>query len=106
MGDIEVRVWGAPWRRQGAALHGRQPRCTCPGRPRRPAPRPAGAPFQALNLARKLRRRGSQVEAKKERSLSKRVQSLSRFLLEALNKEVGAGGVGGAFGGPRPLSHH
>lgn len=33
-----------------------------------------------------------QVEAKKERSLSKRVQSLSRFLLEALNKEGSAGG--------------
>lgn len=33
-----------------------------------------------------------QVEAKKERSLSKRVQSLSRFLLEALNKEGSVGG--------------
>lgn len=33
----------------------------------------------------------TQVEAKKERSLSKRVQSLSRFLLEALNKEGSAG---------------
>lgn len=32
-----------------------------------------------------------QVEAKKERLLSKRVQSLSRFLLEALNKECVAG---------------
>jgi hypothetical protein len=32
-----------------------------------------------------------EVEAKKERSLSKRVQSLSRFLLEALNKEGSAG---------------
>ncbi|KAL4432378.1 hypothetical protein ABPG77_001677 [Micractinium sp. CCAP 211/92] len=33
-----------------------------------------------------------EVEAKKERLLSKRVQSLSRFLLEALNKECVAGG--------------
>ena len=33
-----------------------------------------------------------QVEAKKDRSLSRRVQSLSRFLLEALNKEGSAGG--------------
>jgi hypothetical protein len=32
-----------------------------------------------------------QVEAKKDRSLSRRVQSLSRFLLEALNKEGSAG---------------
>lgn len=33
----------------------------------------------------------TKVEAKKERLLSKRVQSLSRFLLEALNKECVAG---------------
>ena len=41
-----------------------------------------------------------QVEAKKDRSLSRRVQSLSRFLLEALYKEGGAGGwcAGGRAG--------
>lgn len=32
------------------------------------------------------------MEAKKDRSLSRRVQSLSRFLLEALNKEGSGGG--------------
>ncbi|KAL4859552.1 PAN2-PAN3 deadenylation complex catalytic subunit pan2 [Chlorella vulgaris] len=71
----------------------------------------SGTVCQAANLLRALRQnkeaaglgllegvkgeRGAsdiEVEAKKERSLSKRVQSLSRFLLEALNKEGSVAG--------------
>eukprot|EP00887_Chlorella_sp_A99_P005338 scaffold1.g5338.t1 len=80
-----------------------------------------GAPCQPANLLRCLRQskeaaalgllegvKGErvatdiEVEANKDRSLSRRVQSLCRFLLEALNKEATAAGrpspVGATFG--------